>query len=267
MRLPAGWDGRVTREKLEASTSGLHLVLREHGGTDTPFVTGLTPIRLSPAEFVGPSPGMDPRIVSSTGRSFIDHGREFVLFVDADSLPPPAGLVARANQALATLDVQPGDFYPGTVEPATFEPAAGWDTGANAARVEIQPDGQATLSWASTISYRDGGYQFPPHETLEALPPDGIVVITTLEQYGFSNAPKAEPPFKLDDFGQDSFEGIGPQNDTRMFRAHVSQGYDVGLWVMFGRARATKEQLAAAQEELDRLRLPDWPPWTSDAER
>jgi hypothetical protein len=126
MRLPAGWDGAVTRGKLEASTAGLRLDLRELGATDTPpFITGVAPIRLSTTEFVAPPPGTDPTLPASTGRSFGDHGRNFVLDVEADALPPSADLVTQANQAMATLDVKPGDFYPGTVEPATFDAADG----------------------------------------------------------------------------------------------------------------------------------------------
>ncbi len=37
--------------------------------------------------------------------------------------------------------------------------------------------------------------------------------------------------------------------------------YDVDLRVYFGRRDPTDEMLVRAQEELDRLGLPDWGPW------
>src|SRR3989442_1623319 len=80
MRLPAGWDGRMRRGELDASSTEISLRLLEHAtGIDGTFVTGRVPIRLSDAEFVPPG---------ETGRSFIDHDRAFVLWVKVEALPP-----------------------------------------------------------------------------------------------------------------------------------------------------------------------------------
>jgi hypothetical protein len=119
MRLPAGWTGHAGRGELDAGSGEISLKLLEHGSPDG-FVTGRTPIELSATEFLPPQGGSDPAVPASTGRSFVDHGRHFVLWVEARSLPPTAEALEQANEALSTLNVEPGDFYPGTVDPATF---------------------------------------------------------------------------------------------------------------------------------------------------
>jgi hypothetical protein len=76
-----------------------------------------------------------------------------------------------------------------------------------------------------------------------------------------------EPPFRLADFRQASFEGLGPANAPRSFAGRYGN-YDVEVWALFGREHPTPEQLASAQAELDRLKLPDWPAWdATSAER
>lgn len=253
--LPGGWNGHVDRGLLEASDGSITLAIREHGAADAgSFVTGRMPILLGPAEFVSlGGQGYE------TGRSFVESGRDFVLSASVPTTPPDAASLEQANALLASFGAEAGDFYPGTVEPATFAPADGWDTGSSG-RAQIQPDGQTTMSWASTIPYRDESLGFPPSRTLAALPPDGIVVLARLDQYGRTNAPAGRPPFRLSDFVEGSFEGLGPENSPRQLGVHVDD-YDLQLWAFFGRAHPTAEQLARAQEELDRLQLPDWPAW------
>jgi hypothetical protein len=118
------------------------------------------------------------------------------------------------------------------------------------------------MSWASTIRYRDSGFQFPPHETLDALPPDGVVLAVRLDQHGSEGGPPLQPPFRLSDFEDGSFEGLGAENGPRSLRGRHA-GYDVEIWALFGRGQPTNEQLAEAQAELDRLNLPEWPAWES----
>lgn len=217
------------------------------------------PIRLSSAEFVGPSPGTDPRIAAGTGRSFIDHGRDFVLSVEADSLPPSPELVTQANQALATLDVKPGDFYPGTVEPATFAAADGWHAG-NSGQTDVRPEGQQTWTWASTVPYLDEPMQFPPRKSLEQLPPDGIVIGVMLFGPDKRSSRKAEPPFRIAQAAR-AYPWEGQVGEFPLY--HIAgrtpgQQYNVDIFVFFGRNQPTDEQIAAADAELARLKLPDW---------
>jgi hypothetical protein len=251
MRLPAGWDGRVRRGELDASSREISLKLLEHAtGIDGAFVTGRVPIRLSDAEFVPPG---------ETGRSFIDRGRAFVLWVKADRLPPSAGAVEQANEALATLHVEPGDFYPGTVAPATFAAADDWHTGTSGI-TDAQPDGQQTWTWASTIPYADEPFQFLPHKTLAALPPDGIVIDVQLFESRDRAHETVEPPFRIMQAdGPGSMEGLTPPISLYGTGGRVpGQSYDVDISVMFGREHPTPDQFARANVALARLQLPDW---------
>jgi hypothetical protein len=271
MRLPPGWNGGITRGELDAASSAnlgaddIRLRLLENGdspqGAGPPFITGLPPIQLSTAEFVPPSGDPDPFIRASTGRSFVDHGRAFVLWIDAGSYPPSPQTVEEANQALATLTVQRGDFYPGTVEPATFSSAEGWQTGTNGT-VEVQPDGQNSWSWASTIAYRDEPFQFPPSKTLERLPPDGIVIDVQLygpDPHVRDRSRPARVPLRIAEADIGSFDGLRPENAVYSLGGRApGQRYSVDVSVIFGRMHPTRDQLAAADAELARLRLPDW---------
>jgi hypothetical protein len=254
--LPPGWTGGVARGEVHAGDGAIDLSINEFDapGSES-FVTGRMPLLIGSTEFVHQARGMG----YETGRSFIENGRQFQLWVRSAHEQPSPEELAHANAFLASFTADGGDFYPGTVEPATFAPAAGWNSG-NTGAAEIKPDGQQTMSWTSTIPYRDSGLQFPPTQTLEALPPGGIVLVVWLQQYRQSDAGSGESPFRLEDFERGSFEGIPPENDARMLRARTGN-CDVTVWALFGRAQPADEQLQRAQAELDRLRLPDWPSW------
>lgn len=262
--VPSGWQGGIARGEVHAGDGSIDLSIQEYSSPDAgSFITGRLPILLGPAEWVHPQGGTG----WETGRTFTDAGREFQLWARSPSQDPSAAAIEQANAFLASFRAKPGDFYPGQVDPATFSAADGWDTGTTGP-AGIQPEGQQTMSWASTIPYRDSGFQFPPHDTLAALPPDGIIVLVTLEQHGQARAkPASSPPFRLADFLDGGFEGISPENATKQFDALLAN-YSAGMWVLFGRAHPTQEQLDRAQAELDRLQLPAWPAWdATSAER
>ena len=260
--VPSGWEGGIARGAIHAGDQSIDLTITEFAAPDAAsFVTGRMPLTIGPAEFVRPQGGTG----YETGRSFLAAGRAFQLWVRSPDEHPSEASLAQTNAFLASLRAEPGDFYPGTVDPAAFAPAEGWDKGSTGP-AEIQPDGQQTMSWASTIPYRDSGFQFAPHETLSALPPDGIVLTVRLDQHGSEGGPPVETPFRLDDFREASFEGLGTENDPRSFRGRY-RDYDVEIWALFGREHPTPEQLARAQAELERLQLPDWPSWTTSAAR
>ena len=274
LTLPRGWHGRVSPGVVEiassalpagADTSGAFSVsgdevairLVEHGGSDAPFVTARLPLELAPSEFVVPSDGSGEHVPALSGRSFVASGRQLVLWAYAGSRPPDAKALAEANEALATLRIEPGDFYPGEVEPATFASAPGWYTGTSGP-AKIRPDGEQTDSWASTVPYRDASDQFPPHATLAALPADGIAIVAWLTRHpgNRSELPAGRPPFQLTDAQRGPFEGVPPDFATYQIGAYVRGRFDVVLWVFFGRAHPTAAQLDRAQAELDRLQLP-----------
>jgi hypothetical protein len=272
LALAPGWHGRIaeclTLDTATFDLSGVDLTasfpggpddiamrLIEHGGSDAPFVTARLPPELVPTEFVAPDGEQVPAL---TSRSFVVGGRQFVLLVLAGSLPPSPAAVAEANEILATLRVEPGDFYPGQVDAATFAAAPGWHTGTSGP-AEVEPGGTQTTSWASTVPYGDGPYDFPPHETLAALSPDDIAIVAWLSRGrgSCSELAPGRPPFDLADAQEGSFEGVPPERATYRIAAHLS-GFDVTLWIFFGRAEPSDEQLDRAQAELEHLRLPDW---------
>jgi hypothetical protein len=274
LTLPAGWDGRISSGVAEAASCQLphggvtHAApvvgrndvavrLVEHGGSDAPFVTAELPLQLAPTEFIAPGPGFGEQVPAITGRSFVANGRQFVRWAYAGSLPPNATAIAEANEALATLRIQPGDFYPGEVEPATFANAAGWYTGTSGS-AKIEPNGEQTTSWAATVPYRDPPTQFPPHATLAALPADGIAIVAWLSRMAGlqSELPTREPAFKLAQAHEGPFEGVPTGTATYQIATNVPDRFDVTLWIFFGRPHPTREQLDRAQAELDALRLP-----------
>jgi hypothetical protein len=258
MRLPSGWTGEVTRGEVSAAAPGNEIRLRllERGGTDAPFEERALPLQLSTAEFVAGGTGEAPAV---SGRAFIDHGRQFSLWTGADVLPPSAAAVEQANEALATLSVEPGDFYPGSVEPATFSPAEGWDTGTSGP-ADAQPEGQQTWTFASTVRYLDEPVQFPPTRTLDQLPTDGIIIDVTLFGPDRHGAREAQAPFRMDQATRsDSWEGMPPDLPLFSIAGGVpGQSYDVDISVLFGRPHPSEGQLAAADAELARLNFPDW---------
>jgi hypothetical protein len=276
LTLPPGWDGRVSYGVVEAASFDLSqaagvsgplsvgrndvaIRLVEHGGSDAPFVTARLPLELAPTEFVPPGPGFGERVPALTGRSFVASGRQFVLWASAGSLPPSPTALAEANEALATLRIEPGDFYPGEVDPGTFAAAPGWVTGTSGP-AQVEPDGEQTSTWASTVPYRDPPNQFPPDETLAALPPDGIAIVAWL--FGHpgrrSELPARQTPFELAQAQEGPFEGVPSDRAAYRILAHVPGRFDVTLWIFFGRPHPGGEQLDRAQAEVDRLRLPDW---------
>jgi hypothetical protein len=275
LTLPPGWGGRVAPGVIEVASFDLAetaiasgpfvgarediaIRLLEGGGSDAPFVTPQLPVALVPTEFVPPD--ADERVPALTGRSFVISGREFALSVFAGSLPPSPTALAEANALLASLHVEPGDFYPGQVEPATFAAAPGWYTGTSGP-AEVEPEGEQTTSWAATVPYRDPPDQFPPHKTLAVLPPDGIAIVVWLSRSPGSGSelPGGELPFELADAQRGSFEGVPADRATYRIGANVRGGVEVTIWIFFGRPDPRDEQLDRAQAELDRLRLPDWP--------
>jgi len=270
LALPAGWHGRVSPGVVQAASFELSqdadpreppspgpddvaFTLVEVGGSDAPFVTARLPLQLAASEFVPQT----EQLPALTGRSFTASGRKFLLWAYAGSRVPDATALEKANEALASLRVEPGDFYPGEVEPASFAPAAGWHTGSSGP-VAIEPEGEQTSSWASTVLYRDNPNNFPPHDTLDALPPDGIAIVAWVSRHPGerSELPDRQPPFDLGDARQGSFEGIPPERGPYQIEAHVPGRFDVVIWIFFGREHPGDGQAERAQAELHRLQLP-----------
>jgi hypothetical protein len=189
---------------------------------------------------------------------FRDRGRGFHVLV-------AFGASARAStrrEALAILDslrVQPARFDE-RLRAAHFPRVAGWRTRVSAPAADVPRCGKQRVSWASTVPFLDGPRQLPPHEMIQALPPDGIVMALT--QYTDTCArlpgiPALRPPLNLARARRSDFPGPrGEEVPLYRIRGRFPGRYDLDLWVFYGRRHPTKAQRAAAQRELSGVRWP-----------
>ena len=221
-----------------------------------------------------------PSLDHSTAFSaFRVSGRYLALRVDFGSDPVPDALLAEFNQVLATLFIEPGS--PGAqstpvepVDPApTFDPAAGWHT-ASASAPSSSAD--ISLTWASNVPFAaedliaaatTGTLVFVPTETLQTLPPDGIVIVASNKEA--IDAPDLEPPVSLADAEiQRSWEAqVAPNIPLYWIVADVdgtcpeapgppTRGGCLDVRIYFGTQTPDSETLAEADEQLARLRVP-----------
>jgi hypothetical protein len=282
--VPPGWEGEISRgavrlanrslppreggpRQLDAGALVVEVLEREPtpdewGGIEA--VEG--PPVLEAGDFAAPESGTAPEDHAVARRFLSLAGRVFVLFAEAGARPVAEDAVREASAALATLEVEPGDFYPGAVEPATFVPAPGWHTG-HSGRFERRPWGEQTQSWAATVPYADGPFDLPPRETIERLTEDGVLVWVGLSRAWDPAAPGErypvrERPYRLADFEvHPTWEGQVRDVPKYELRTRVEDQYEVDVRVYFGRATPTAAMRAGAEDELERLRLPDWGPW------
>ena len=283
--LPSGWQGRVTRGALVASTGELP---RERGWLSTELGKSLRPgdlgvllFEIEPAHGIpiepsfyrqGPPRPFRPREFAGAGgqrfarRNFTVAGRLFDLFVEARDRPPTPRTLRRLNALVQSLDVERGDYYAGTVDAARFPPARGWSTRSTGA-LPFRPVNVSTTV-SATIAYRDTYNALPPRRTLEALPPDGIALRVTLVAdnrhvpiAGPRDRELARRPYRLAHGSCGAFKGFPESVRACVLRALVPRQYRVEVWVMYGRANPTREQRARTQAQLDRLALPSWPRW------
>ena len=296
--LPAGWDGRLGRGTLHASSFPLPpeapgwavkatkhlarddmlvLLFENEPHRSLPLDLGgypqlARPLRLDAGDFE-PFDGVmeDSR---STGhgfarRTFQVSGRFFVMFAETGDQVPSGSTLAALNELLSSLAIERGDFYPGTVAPARFPERAGWFVGMSGDD-QARAEGEFTTTWASTIPYADEWNALPPFKTLERLPREGIVIWLGLSRSNrFPPRPESDttfpartPPFSLDDFdARPGWEGQVRDVPEYLLLGTVRGQYDVDLRVYFGRPDPTEGMLEEAQSMLDGLRLPDWGPW------
>ena len=281
---PSGWDAEISRgavrlanrplpprapglRTLEPGDLVVELLEREPSADEWGGIRAdAGPPALDADDFTEPEPGTYPQHHAVARHFLAMAGRVFVLFAEAGARPVAEDAVTQANAALATLEVEPGDFYPGAVAPATFVAARGWHTG-DSGPFERRPWGEQTQSWAATVAYADGPFDLPPRKTIERLPKDGILIWVGLSRASDPSAPGQrysvhELPFRLADFTRhDEWEGRIRDVPEYELVTRVPGRYEVNVRIYFGRADPTQEMLAAAQAALDRLRLPDWGPW------
>jgi hypothetical protein len=139
------------------------------------------------------------------------------------------------------------------LSPPHFQAAPGWHVGSRPARaclgVPASRCAQAS-GWASTVRYRDCRECIPPHHTLAHLPPGGIVIQLSDARERPARAPLGRwpPRIRRTDLHIGA-EGVPRRySDAQWFvRAGGVEHY---LWVWFGRAHPTRQQLARANAEL-----------------
>ncbi|MFN2469522.1 MAG: hypothetical protein ABR583_00720 [Gaiellaceae bacterium] len=292
MALPGDWTGSINRGALVAATFDLRiedaqwwerarkgmgggdmlLTLHEHEPADETGVEEAFPrlqgkLELRRERFVRPE-GWPPGYREAR-RNIALSGRYFTVFVLART-PPPADALADLNEALATLRVQPGDFYAGSVQPPLFPERAGWHVGSTPG-APVRADGDFLAAWAATVPYRDEPLSVP-RQTMEQLPPGGIVMTVWLSRHNRwpptlpnPEAPALQSPFRLSQLTPRERAGHLPRDlPIHHLFARAPGAYYIEVWLAFGREMPTPEQRREADAMLQALRLPDWGPWERD---
>jgi hypothetical protein len=118
-----------------------------------------------------------------------------------------------------------------------------------------------TESRASTIAYRDPPNQLPPHRTMAALPPAGVIVHVTRS---WEPSPPAwvrrvQPLRVVPSAVTASFEGNTTRGRVSRWTGTTWRGGSlVTVWVLFGRPTPTAAQIRRAQAVLDHAAFPPW---------
>jgi hypothetical protein len=168
-------------------------------------------------------------------------------------------IAATALGIVAGLLVAPsgGASSPAGVTGLGFLPAKGWSvvqSGPGAAQHSI------AVATNVPVSSLDVPLDGPPYTTIRALPPEGIVLYAEFTARGNvwndlgypadAGVPRLEEAYRETAWN----DQIRPENPLAQYVLHFSSsGYNVEVHAYIGRLRATESQLAAAQEQLDRM--------------
>jgi len=143
------------------------------------------------------------------------------------------------------------------VAPPHFDSAPGWHVGSTRAHACIGVSRSRCVqaeAWASTVRYRDCAYCSPPHKTLAALAPSGIVIQLTNARERPPYGPRGSwpPPRLRASQVHGGFEGEPPSEHIGVIQLVVRSrdGIEHSLFVWFGRTHPTAHQLARASAEL-----------------
>jgi hypothetical protein len=279
---PPGWHARLTRATVEAGTAAGDLLVRmfeyepeaevllEIQRTHPPGLPG----SFTASEFGSPELGGDnPKGHGFARRNFSMAGRYFDLFVESAAAKPSEDAVDGLNELVGSLEVRAGDFYPGTIDAPQFAAADGWHSGSHGGG-EVRATDHAA-AWAATVPYRNEPRDLPPRDTLETLPPDGILIWVGLARDNRfpptgelrAKGPQVSVPLQAGQ-AQGGFGWEGQVRDISLYRlwGWVGEQYNVDLWIFYGRREPTAEQRAQAQDALNRLELPDWGSWELDGQ-
>jgi hypothetical protein len=139
-----------------------------------------------------------------------------------------------------------------------FRAAPGWHVGSTRDQACVGVSRSRCVqaeAWASTVRFRDCPNCVPPHKTLAALPPGGIVVQVTngRERPAYGRLGSWPPRIRASQV-VGPFEGEPPRFGVAQVEVRTRDGVEHSLFVSFGRAHPTPRQLARANAELQRLR-------------
>jgi hypothetical protein len=263
LEVAEGWDAEISRGLVRIARGDVSVELYEYEAASADEATYFKqewPLELAASSFGAPKDEND-RLVSVSGRLFsvFPVGR------------PSGAELDEINRSLATIEVEPGDFYPGSVRPVELPERPGWHVVSSGATPRYAY-GEFVHSAAATIPYRNDPPDLPPVRTLEALPRDGILVWVGLSRdtrvppsrieagTAFERSPP--PPYRVADLERViGWEGqVRDIPDYRLW-AVTGDRYLLDVRVYFGRAQPTEAMLAEADAMLFGLRLPDWGPW------
>ena len=164
---------------------------------------------------------------------------------------------ALAALALCLLAAGCGGSGDLSVGAAHFRSAGGWWVGAQEPQacpgVSRKQCVQAN-GWASTVEYLDCGDCVPPHRTLAALPPGGIVIqeLNGRERPSKFGSRPWPPRIGAGDV-TGPFEGEPANYGVFQYTARTGST-ERSLFVWFGRPHPTPQQLARANAELRSVR-------------
>lgn len=210
----------------------------------------------------GPSPDATS-VAEARFRAALPGGREGLL--RRRSIPPRAFyLAAGIAIALVALGFGVGRWFGVPAGQASaaeyapgFSPAEGWNT----VSTGIPALPQAPTAIASNVpldSQPGEGVGTFPGDTINGLSGDGVVIVVTLYNRGGNDSgfPPRSLPLQLSDATlQNGFEGVSPSIADERLEAGVGN-WDLDVMTFFGTNPPTQAQLAAAQEELNRLVIP-----------
>ena len=144
------------------------------------------------------------------------------------------------------------------VSPPHLRAAPGWHVGSTRAHACVGVSRSRCVqaeAWASTVRYRDCPDCSPPHKTLAALPPSGIVIQLTNGRERPAYGPRGSwPPRLRASQVVGPFEGEPPRFSVIQLARRTRDGVEHFLFVWFGRAHPTRHQLARANAELSTAR-------------
>lgn len=139
-----------------------------------------------------------------------------------------------------------------SVVPPLFPGGPGWHVGARAAHACVgMPAARCVQAsgWASTVALRDC-VECLPHKTLAVLPPSGIIIQLSNVREGSMHGARASWPPRIR--AADVEAGMeGVPRRYGVVQKFIRDGpLERILWIWFGRAKPTPQQLEAANAQL-----------------